>query len=346
MQRPFRVGITRDFLNPDGEPIWPGLADSLRERFPGIEVAYLAERRPVVTPDQLEDLDAIISFSLRYTRESFARAGRLLLLARYGVGYDSVDLDACTEADVMLTITRGMARRPVAEAALTLILALGHQLIAKDRVTREGRWHDRGYFHGVELRHRVVGAVGFGPVAQELFRLLQPFGLRRALAADPYVPPEAGHPFGVEIVPLETVLTQSDFVTVHCPLTEETRGLIGARELEMMRRDAFLVNTARGPVVDQRALTEALAARRIRGAGLDVFAVEPVPADEPLLRLDNVVVTPHALCWTEELFRDYTHSCAEGIAAIMEGRPPAHVVNQRVLRRPGLEAKLARCRSR
>jgi phosphoglycerate dehydrogenase-like enzyme len=346
MPHPFRVGITRDFLRPDGESIWPGLAASIRERLPGVEVLYLAERRPVITPDQLADLDAVISFGVRYDRASFARAERLVLLARYGVGYDSVDLAACTEADVILTITRGMAKRPVAEATLTLMLALGHQLLPKDRITRAGQWHERGNYHGVELRDRVVGAVGFGPVARELFRLLRPFGLRRAIAADPYVAPAAGRDLDVEVVPLEELLRTSDFVTLHCPLTEETMGLIGAEELALMRPDTFLVNTARGPIVDQPALTAALRARRIRGAALDVFAEEPVSPNDPLLRLDNVIVTPHALAWTEELFRDYSTSCIDAVAAVLAGRTPDHVVNRSVLDRPGLQAKLARVSGR
>src|SRR5262249_7815447 len=148
-------------------------------------------RTPIVTPQQLEPLDVIVSFGVRYTRESFVGAGRLVLLARFGVGYDSVDVDACTAADVMLTLTRGMAHGPMAEAALTLMLALGHQLLAKDRMTREGRWHDRGYHHGIELRDRVIGIVGLGDIGRELARLLEPFGARRLLAFDPYADPEA-----------------------------------------------------------------------------------------------------------------------------------------------------------
>jgi D-3-phosphoglycerate dehydrogenase len=346
MSEPFRVGITRDFLKPSGEAIWPGLATSLRDRFPGIEVECLAERKPVISPDQLRDLDAIVSFAARYDRESFAEADRLVLLARFGVGYDSVDVAACTDADVLLTITRGMARRPVAEATLTLMLALGHQLLAKDRITRAGHWHARGDYNGVELRDRVVGAVGLGPVGQELFRLLQPFGLRRALATDPYVDPAAAARLGVELVSLPELLRESDFVTVHCALTPETRGLIGAAELALMKPTAFLVNTARGPIIDQSALTEVLVAHRIRGAGLDVFTEEPVDPNEPLLRLDNVIVTPHAITWTEELLRDYSLSCVEAVGAVLAGQLPEHVVNREAADRPGVRAKLARAAAR
>lgn len=337
----FRIGITRDFLDLGDRPIWPGLDQTLRGRLPGVEVVYLAEKVPVMRPDLLADVDAVISFSVRYTPDSFAGADRLLLLARYGVGYDSVDVQACTDADVLLTITRGAPRRPVAEGALTLMLAIGHQVVAKDRLTRAGRWHDRSEYNGVELRDRVVGAVGLGDIGQELFRLLQSFRLRRALAYDPYADPQAARALGVELVSLDDLLREADFISIHCPLTDETRGLIGQRELALMRPGAFLVNTARGGIVDQAALTAALRELRIRGAALDVFAEEPISPDDPLLQLDNVIVTPHAIAWTEELFRDYTDSCAQAIEAVLAGRAPDHVVNVAALDRPGVRRKLA-----
>lgn len=338
----FGVGLTRDFLGPRDAPIWEGLQTALQERFPQIEVAYLREQQAVLRPEQIRDLDALICFGAKLDRVTFTGAQRLVLLARYGVGYDSVDLDACTEADVLLTLTRGQARRPVAEGALTLMLAVGHQVLAKDRITRAGRWHDRGDYHGVELRNRVVGTIGLGEIGQELFRLLQPFGLRRALAFDPYLPPESAAALGVELVPLNELLREADFISIHCPLTPETRGLIGERELARMKPSAVLVNTARGPILDQRALTAALQEGRIRGAALDVFAEEPVSADEPLLRLENVILTPHSIAWTEELFRDYTTSCVEAVAAVLEGRVPEHVHNREAVDRPGVREKLRR----
>lgn len=340
MDDPFRIGITRDFLLPDGRPVWEGLTVTLRERFPRAEVTYLAERHRFMPPEQLRPLDAIISFGARYTHESFSQADRLVLLARFGVGYDSVDVEACTDADVLLTVTRGMPRRPVAEAALTLMLGIGHQVLVKDRLTRAGRWGDKGYYHGVELRDRVVGVVGFGDIGQELFRLLQPFGLRRALAADPFGDPEVARQLGVELVSLPELLREADFVSLHCPLTPETRNLIGAAELALMKPTAFLVNTARGPVVDQPALIEALATDRLRGAALDVFAEEPIPPDDPLLQLENVIVTPHGIAWTEELMRDYSDACADAVAAVFQGEVPPHVVNLDALSRPGVRTKL------
>lgn len=340
MNHPFRVGLTRDFLNEDERPIDAGLPGRLLSRCPGIEVVYLPERQTVIAAEHLRGLDALICFASRCTRETFEGADRLVLLARFGVGFDTVDLDACTEADVILTLTRGQARRPVAEAALTMMLAISHRVLIKDRLARESGWHARGQYQGIELRDRVVGVVGFGEIGQELFRLLKPFGLRRALATDPYPNREAAAALGVELVGLDEVLRESDFVSIHCPLAPETKGLIGARELGLMRPTAYLINTARGAVIDQRALTETLVQRRIAGAALDVFEQEPVPPDEPLLRLDNVLLSPHATAWTDELFRDYTNSCAESIAAVIRGEAPEHVVNREVLTRPGLRAKL------
>src|SRR5262249_34190924 len=162
--------------------------------------------------------------------------------------------------------------------------------------------------------------IGFGDIARELFRLLQPFDLRRAIATDPYADPESARRLGVELVPLEALLREVDILSIHCALTDETRGLLGARELALMKPSALIVTPARGPVIDQRALYEALAARRLRGAALDVFDEEPVSPEQPLLQLDNVLVSPHAVAWTEELFRDYSASVVGAVAAVMDGR--------------------------
>ncbi len=340
----FRVAIPSEYCHPDGRPLWPGIGREGLEDLPDVEVDFWRESAAHATPALLRDYDALIAPGMRFNDASFEGVERLVLLARFGVGYDAVDLDACTRAGVLVTITRGAADRPVAEGALTMLLAAGHFLVQKDRLTRAGRWDDRRDWIGVELRDRNVGIVGFGGIGRELARLLQPFGVSRLLVADPHVPAHAVLAAGAEHVSLEKLLHESDFVSLHCPLTAETRGLIGERELGLMKPTAFLVNTARGPVVDQAALTRALQEGRIRGAALDVFADEPIAPDDPLLSLDNVVLNPHHIAVTEELYRDYYRSCLSQLLAVRRGQPPAHVVNPEVLGTPRLEAKLARLR--
>jgi D-3-phosphoglycerate dehydrogenase len=175
------------------------------------------------------------------------------------------------------------------------------------------------------LTGRTLGLVGAGGIGQEVLRVAQPF-FQRMLAADPYVDAAQIQALGGEHVALETVLAASDFVVVCCQLTPATRHLIGADQLAAMKPDAFLINMARGPVVDEAALIAALQRRQIAGAGLDVFEQEPTPASNPLLGMDNVVLTPHALCWTDECFHDIAASALQSIVEVAQGRRPRHVV--------------------
>jgi phosphoglycerate dehydrogenase-like enzyme len=228
----------------------------------------------------------------------------------------------------------------VAAAAMTFVLALSHKLLIKDRMTRAGRWANKLNAMGMGLTGRTLGVVGFGNIGRDVFTLAQPFGMRH-LAYDPYATPANAAAAGVELVDLPTLLRMADYVCICCALTPETRHLINEERLALMKPTAYLVNVARGPIVDQRALTAALREGRIQGAGLDVFEQEPVDPDDPILKLDNVIVAPHALCWTDECFRGNGRSACESILEVAAGRIPRPVVNRAVLDHPGLRAKLA-----
>ena len=160
------------------------------------------------------------------------------------------------------------------------------------------------------------------------------------LGYDPYVKAEAVADLGVRLVDVETVMRESDFVCVNCPLSPQTRGMIGERELSWMKPSAYFINTSRGPIVDQSALYRALKEGRIRGAALDVFEVEPIPANDPILELENVILTPHSLCWTDECFRKMGESAVQSVLAVLKGETPQQVVNREVLARPGMRHKL------
>ena len=339
----FRVGLTRDFLMPDGTLAFGDIGLSPLEQAPGVKYEFLPEDTRELSAEQVRDYDALLVLAPRVTAATLADAGRLAVLARFGVGYDTVDVDACTRSGVLLTITPDGVRRPVATAVITLLLALSHRLVEKDRITREGRWAEKAACMGIGLTGRVLGIVGLGNIGREVARLARPFDLR-ILAADPYVTREQAAAAGAELVPLETLLRTADFVSVNCALTAETRHLIDAERLALMKPTAFLINTARGPVVDQRALTEALRARRLRGAALDVFEQEPADPTDPLFALDNVLVAPHAICWTDECFRDNGRSACRSILDVAAGREPRYIVNRAVLESPRLKAKLARYR--
>lgn len=339
----FRIGITRDFLSADGKLVFQDIGLRLLDEAPVIEYAFFHEHRTPVTPDQLANCEGVISLGPRFTRESFANAERLVALGRFGVGYEMIDLEAATEADVAVFITPEGVRRPVAECVLTFMLALSKKMLIKDRLTRAGRWRDHIYHEGTLLGGRTLGILGLGNIGAEVVRLVAPFAMR-VLAFDPFADSALASSLGVELTDLDTLLRESDFVSVNCPHTPQTYHLLGARELGLMKPTAYLINTARGPIVDQRALTETLTAGRLAGAGLDVFEVEPVPPDEPLLQLENVIVAPHALCWTEEALRDNGRGACLGLLACARGEAPPNVVNRAVLERPGFQAKLARFR--
>ncbi len=341
----FRVGITADFRSEAGGLLDPVLAEQLAP-LPAIEYEFMPELRPEVTPAQIQRYDAVISLALRFTADTLRGAERLVTIARWGVGYDMIDTQACTDNDVLLCITRDAVRRPVAEGIVTLLLALTKQLLTKDRLVRSGRWDAKTSYPGMGLRGRTLGTVGVGNIGGELARLLRPFDLRRILAYDPYVSSAQAAEIGVERVELDTLLAESDFVCINCPLTKDTFHLIGERQIQRMQPSALLINTSRGPIIDQAVLTRKLQARQIAGAALDVFEQEPLAADDPLTQLDNVILSPHAIAWTDELMRDNGTGACANVLTILRGEVPAHTVNREVIDRPGFQAKLQALRER
>lgn len=339
MRGKFRVGITRDFLGPNNTLAFGDIGLELLDQAPGIEREFLAENTRELSADQIRDFDALLVLAPRVTAATLAGASRLAVVARFGVGHDNIDIPACTRHGVALTITPDGVRRPVAVSAITLLLALSHKLLIKDRLTRDGRWAEKLDHMGQGVTGRVLGMVGLGNIGREVVRLATAFEMR-CVAFDPYLSPAAATDLGVELVSLETLLRQADFVCICCALTPETHHLINAERLGHMKPTAYLINVARGPIVDQQALTAALAAKRIQGAGLDVFEQEPVSPDDPLLRLENVIVAPHAICWTDECFRLIGLSACQSIVDVAAGRAPRHVVNPEVLESPRFRERL------
>jgi phosphoglycerate dehydrogenase-like enzyme len=264
------------------------------------------------------------------------------LVARWGVGYDMIDVPALTDAGVALAITPNAVKRPVAEAILTFIFALSKDLREQDNIIRSGKWRGSLRRLGLGIEEKVLGSVGCGNIAREMFRLSKSLGFGRFLAYDPYADTAAAHELGVDLVPLEQVLKESDYVTINTLLNQSTRGMIGAAQLAIMKPTAFLINTARGPIVDQKALTAALTERRIAGAGLDVFEKEPIEPDDPLLSMDNVLLSPHALAWTEEIVRDNGLEACDHILSVARGEIPDGIVNREVTEHPAFRAKLKR----
>ena len=323
----FKLGIVRDVLNASGEPFFGREALDALKANPLIEWEYTPERMKEIPPDWAARYDALYVNSSRVSAATVGRGDcRLRIIARHGVGYDSVDVAALTAKRIVLTNTPLAIRRPVAVATLTLLFALAGRLFAKDRITRAGRWIERNDLMGTGLIGRTLGIVGGGGIGQELLRVSAPFGMRR-LVADPYADGATLAALDATLVPLERLLRESDFVVIACLLNDETRHLIGAAQFEHMKRSAYFVNVARGPIVHEPALIEALRSGTIAGAALDVFEQEPVDSSNPLLRMENVIVTPHALCWTDECFHAIASAGFQSVVDVSLGRRPVHVVN-------------------
>jgi phosphoglycerate dehydrogenase-like enzyme len=337
-QEKFRVGITRDVLSPSGEPIYGRAALAILSD-PLVEWEYLPESVPELTAEHASRYDALCVFSAKVSRKTVSGPDRRLkLVARFGVGYDSVDVPACTEQGILLTIAPDGVRRPVASSVMAFTLALAHRIAEKDRLTREGRWKEKGDYLGHGLTGKVLGVIGVGNIGQEVFRLAKPWDMVH-LGCDPNVPQAAVASLGVKMVDLDTLLRQSDIVSVNCLLDQKTHHLIGARQFGVMKPTAFLINTARGPVVDEPALIEALKSKRIAAAAIDVFEQEPVAADNPLLLMDNVVVAPHAVCHTDECMRLLGQSAFTSAVELARGNRPRHIVNTDALGHPAWGGK-------
>jgi len=340
MGKKARLGFTRDFLDKDGKFILPGSGLKLLEEMPEVEYKVFPEFLPEVTPEQIQDFDMVISRSLpRWTERSFTGNNQLLSIHRCGVGYDHIDVPALSNAGVMLCITPDAVRRPVAVAIITFILALSTRLLIKHQLNHEGRWSEVDHCHGYGLIGKTLGSIGVGNIGHEMFLLAKPFGMKH-IAYDPYITQEAVADVDVKLVDMDTVLAESDFLSISCPLNESTRRLVGKKELKKMKKTAFLINTARGPIVDEAELIKVLKEGRIRGAALDVFEQEPTPPDNPLLKLDNVIVTGHALARTEEFLNGTWEQIHRQISQIIQGAMPEGLVNREVWDRLELQSKL------
>jgi phosphoglycerate dehydrogenase-like enzyme len=340
----FRVGITPDFYT-EAKGRFEAAVDQKFGPVARLEYASMPPQPGNIgTPEALDQFDAIFALALKIGAASVKGIERLAVIARWGVGYDMIDVDALTEADIALAITPGAVRRPVAEAIVAFIFALSTNLRVQDKLVRSGRWRGDLPALGRNIKGRTLGSIGFGNIAQEMFRITRSLEFGRLIATDPYGSPEKARELGVELVNMDELLAESDFVTINTLLNQQTRGLIGDKELNSMKSTAYLINTARGPIINEPALIRALKANRIAGAGLDVFEQEPLPAGSPLRELDNVILSPHGLAWTEEIVRDNGLEACENILTIARGEVPATIVNKEVIARSGFQQKLARYR--
>jgi D-3-phosphoglycerate dehydrogenase len=308
------------------EEFQPEVLNWLRER------AEVVVVNPWIDPQRWETeicrVDAVISRKGKITREHMEKAdGRLKIIARTGVGVDPsrVDLEAAEQHKIWVTNQPGSNAVSVAELVFGQIIALARHTHAADRAVKENRWSEYLKFTGIELAGKTLGIVGMGNIGARVALRARAFEMA-LLVYDPYIPESHVTALGGKWVELKELLAASDFVTIHCPLNQETKGMIGAAELALLKPAAFIVNAARGGIAEEAALLDVLRRKKIAGAALDVMADEPPAQDHPLLKLDNLLWTPHLGAMTAEAARRGEWSAADDVVRVLEGKRPKHPV--------------------
>ena len=284
-------------------------------------------------------VDAVLTNWRRVPPAALEAAPGCLVVSRYGVGVDNIPVDLATELGILVVNVPDFCLEEVSDHALALVLACARRIVTFARATREGRWDLAEAGRGLpRIREQTLGLVGFGNIARAVVPKARGFGLR-VMAYTPRLA-DGAREDGVELTSdLGRLLAESDYVSLHAPATGETRGLIGEEELRLMKPTAYLVNTSRGALVDEHALRLALTEGWIAGAALDVLGEEPPSAEHPLLRLDNVIVTPHAAFYSDAAIAELQTKAARNVALVLRGELPEAVVNPAVLERPTLRLR-------
>jgi len=249
------------------------------------------------------------------------------VISRYGVGYDNVSVETATAKGIWVARVPDYCLEDVSDQALALLLGCVRKVAFKDRRIREGAWNLHREQPSYRITGKTLGLIGYGAIARTLHRKISGFGLGRVLVFDPYLDPKKIEENGAESATLRSLLKNSDYISVHAPLNDGTQGLIGSRELSLMKKTAILINTSRGPLLEEKAVAEALANGKIAAAGLDVFEAEPLPAESPLRQLDNVILSDHTGWYSEESVTELKTKAAQNVLAVLNGGKPIYPVN-------------------
>lgn len=348
MAKRVKVVVTSDRYG--NETTGMELERELVNRFPDMDIDLIGA--PARTEDELieigKDTDALlVSTREAITRRVLENIPSVKVISRYGVGLDNVDLDAAADVGIVVTHYPGYCTSEVADHAMALMLAVNRRIVEQDRDLHEGAWQKYGAATGgilrgpvPPLRQMTLGIIGFGRIGQALADRARPFGLT-LLVADPYVAPDVVEANGATLVSLDEMLPKVDLLTIHAPLTPETRGLLNAERLAMMKPDASVINTARGPIIDLDALAAHLQANPIARAALDVVYPEPLPSDHPLYTLPNVVHTPHSAYYSEQSVVTVREETFTEAMTVLRGQMPRTVANPAVLDKVSLAPRPA-----
>ena len=279
-----------------------------------------------------QEADAILNCYAKMPARVMQNLKRCRIIARYGIGVDNVDLAAATKAGILVTNVPDYCVDEVSDHALALLLALARKIVTADAGVKSGTWNVTAHAEIRRLRGQTLGLLGFGKIAKVLASKVQPLGMK-VLVYDPYLAPELIALHGSEAASLQRLFAEADAISIHVPLSPETRNLIGQRELAHMKPTAFLINTSRGGIVDEQALAVALKESRLGGAALDVLSAEPPPPDHPLRQAPNMILTPHLAFYSQESVIELQTKAAQEVARALKGEPPRSPVNSEVLTR-------------
>ena len=296
-----------------------------------LSIANCETQEDLLAVGESADILVYLGLHMPFTARVIHLLPRCRLIARYGVGMDSVDISAATDQGIVVANAAEYCLAEVADHTAALILGLARRIVFLDRFVRNGNWNNVSEFPRLvpRLSRQTLGLIGFGCIARCVASKMASF-VGNTIAYDPYVSKQVADAYGVQLVALEDLLEHADFVSVHTPLLSETRGLISRAELDLMKPTAYLINTSRGPVVDETALSEVLKENRIAGAALDVFEIEPLSDESPLCTFENVILTPHFAAYSIQAIEDLRASVIQTVADVVQGYWPPYVMNPTV----------------
>ncbi|WP_282940593.1 C-terminal binding protein [Paenibacillus sp. RC67] len=286
-----------------------------------------------------KDADGILNQYAPITERVIEQLNRCKVISRYGVGVNTIDVEAATRKGIIVANCTDYCLDEVADHALALLLACARKVSLLDRYVKRSIWDYKKSIPIHRLRGQVLGLVGFGKIPQNLSAKAKAFGLQ-VKAYDPFMSPELAAQHQVELVDLDTLCQTADFISVHAPLTKDTQGLIGSKQFSQMKPETVIINTSRGPLMDEQALIEALRSSRIAGAGLDVLENEPIHPDNPLLNMEQVILNPHVAWYSEESERELKGKVAQNIVDVLSGFYPDYFFNRDVRHQVHLQEKL------
>jgi D-3-phosphoglycerate dehydrogenase len=295
----------------------------------GVELVLKQCRTEDEVIEVAKNADALINQYAPITRKVIENLEKCKVISRYGVGYNTIDVDAATEKGIIVGNVTDYCLDEVSDHAMSLLLSSARKVTQLNHEVKSGNWDYKVGIPIFRLRGRTIGLVGLGNIPQSVARKAQAFGLN-VIAFDPFVPEAVAEQLNVELVSLDELCEKSNFISVHAPLNQHTEGMISHDQFNKMKKEAFIINTARGPVIDEEALIQALTDGKIAGAGLDVVEQEPIDRDSPLLKMDNVILNPHVAWYSEESEEELKRKVAQNVADVLTGYYPTYLVNKNV----------------